>query len=275
MPRRAKRPEAYRPRHLDEEQIFCYLDSLANFQDGGVLYPSWPLLLSIIPHMEPWSSGNQVVVHSPPPSDCVFVLSGGLATSRESGTRYNLPGLVQQLACLNDGAVGRSLLKTGDTLVPLHTVRSNLEVDVNDSVWRELSSIAAVTGIGFAANVRPDGRKYRYSVYFSSSEFEASAIQQRLLSHTLVRSVFPRAVAPTNAGVGKPTDSGDPTLDIGFQAGDQVLPLEEVTADGVDRLGAELDLQYGTVGCFIWGLDQLQSHQQTGYGVTLQSWKLN
>jgi len=216
MPCWAKRPEAYRLRHLDEEQIFCYLDSLANFQDGGVLYASWPLLLSIIPHMEPWSSGNQVVVHSPSPSDCVFVLSGGWATSRESGTRYNVPGLLQQLTCLNDGAVGRSILETGDTLVLLHTVRSNLEVDVNDSVWRELSSIAAVTGIGFAANVRPDGRKYRYSVYFASSEFKASTIQQRLLSHTLVRSVFPRAVAPMNAGVGDRTDSAGPNSYIRF-----------------------------------------------------------
>jgi hypothetical protein len=77
-------------------------------------------------------------------------------------------------------------------------------------------------------------------------------------------------------GSGKPTDSGDPALDIGFQAAsDQVVPLEEVVANGVVRLGAEFDLQYGTVGCFIRGLDQLQSHQQTGYSVTLLSWKLN
>ena len=204
MPRRAKRSQAYRPRYLNEDQIFCYLNNLASFRDGGLVYPSYPLLLSILPCMDLRSSNGQVVLHSPPPSDRMFIISRGWATGKECGTRYSVPELIQQLACLSDGGVGRSLLEIGDSLVPLHVVRSNLEADVDASVLRELSSIAEATGVGFAADVRPDCRKFRYSVYFSSSEFETNAIQQRLLSHTLVRSQFPRAVAPTNAGVGNP-----------------------------------------------------------------------
>jgi len=52
-----------------------------------------------------------------------------------------------------------------------------------------------------------------------------------------------------------------------LQAGDRVIPLDEATADGMVRLGAELDLEYGTLGCFVWGQDEIESEQQTGCGV--------
>jgi len=100
--------------------------------------------------------------------------------------------------------------------------------------------IPTTTGIGFCADVRPDGRKYRYSLRFSSSEFEASAIQKRLLSHTLVHSNFPHTIATTDAGVKRSRDTTLRTRDIGLQAGDQVIPLEEATAGGMARLGTDL-----------------------------------
>jgi hypothetical protein len=62
-------------------------------------------------------------------------------------------------------------------------------------------------------------------------------------------------------------DSTIHTADKGLQAGDRVIPLEEATADGMVRRAAELDLEYGTLGCFVWGQDEIESEQQAGCGV--------
>jgi len=207
---------------------------------------------------------GRVVLRTPPPTDRVFIIGHGWATAEESGSQYSVPELTHRLASLTDGKVGECLLEIGESQVPLHTVRLNLEEDVDASVQRELCSIPKATGIGFGADVRPDGRKFRYWIHFSSPEFETSAIQKRLLSN---HSCFPRTIATTDAGVKKSTDSTIHTGGKGLQAGDQVIPLEEATADGMVRVGADLDLEYGTLGCFVWGQDEIESDQHAGCGV--------
>jgi len=153
------------------------------------------------------SLDGRVVLRTPPPTDRVFIIGHGWATAEESGTRYSVPELTHRLASLTDGKVGECLLEIGESLMPLHTVRLNLENDVHASVQRELCLIPETTGIGFCADVRPDGRKFRYYVCFSSSEIETTAIQKRLLSHTLIHSYFPRTMETTDAGGKKSTDS--------------------------------------------------------------------
>lgn len=116
MPRRAKRPEVYHPRSLSQDTIFFYLDSLATLDNGALLYPSYPLLLYMLPRMDLRSSHGRILLHSPAPIDRVFTISRGHALEHKSGQRYDIPSLVQRLVLLSDGKIDETLLEVGDTL---------------------------------------------------------------------------------------------------------------------------------------------------------------
>jgi hypothetical protein len=146
-------------------------------------------------------------------------------------------------------AIGCTLveLDTG-TFIPLSALRTRLDTDVLATVQRELSAIPEAFQVSFTAQAREDGSRFLFAVDFASADIHATGLQARLLRHPLVQSRFPPTCEGEDLGI---LAHG---ISEGIQSGDQVFPIEENTGSEV-CLGTELDLEYGTLGPFVWQFD--------------------
>ncbi|CCX05237.1 Protein of unknown function [Pyronema omphalodes CBS 100304] len=61
----------------------------------------------------------------------------------------------------------------------------------------------------------------------------------------------------------------DRLIRVAVEPGDEVSPVSEASDGALFRLGEELDLEYGTLGCFVWGYDEeaFEEGQKAASGV--------
>jgi hypothetical protein len=199
----------YHPQTVDEDSIMFYLDSLASFNEGALLYPSYPLLVAILPRMaRHLGSPENVKLHSPPPSSHLFTIIEGRVhefiaqADQQPGETYALAHLPQRLLELNSTGVGGMLLELdAETLVPLSVIRTRLDTDVLATVQRELSAIPEAFQVSFTAQAREDGSRFLFAVDFLSDIIHPTGLQARLLRHPLVQSRFPPMSEGADLGI--------------------------------------------------------------------------
>jgi hypothetical protein len=209
MPRLRRQKPVYRPQTVDEDSLMFYLDSLASFNEGGLLYPTYRLIMAMLPRMAGHLGSSEIVkLHSPPPSSQLFTLVKGsihefrTQTDQPPDETYALAQLPQRLLELSNAEFGAMLLELdAETLVPLSVIRRQLDSDVLETVHRELAAIPEAVQIAVTVQARQDGSRFLFEVEFVSADIHATAIQARLLRHTLVQSMFPPMSEGADVGI--------------------------------------------------------------------------